>query len=47
MDPLGVDDSKVMNYMQIGDSIAKKSGYKEIIVYRRDMNGEWKEKIFK
>ena len=44
---LSVDDSKVMNYMQIGDSIAKKSGYKEIIVYRRDMTGEWKEKIFK
>ena len=33
--------------MQIGDSIVKKSGYKEIIVYRRDMNGDWKEKIFK
>lgn len=45
--PLSVDDSKVMNYMQIGDSIVKKSGYKEIIVYRRDINGEWNEKIFK
>ena len=38
---------KVQNYIQIGDSIVKKSGTKTIKVYRKKINGKWHEKIFK
>lgn len=45
--PLGISDSKVKHYIQVGDSIVKESGMEIIKVYRKNINDEWEEKIFK
>lgn len=45
--PLGVEDSKVKYYIQIGDSIVKDSGTKIIKVYRKNSDGDWIVKVFK
>jgi hypothetical protein len=36
---LSLDESKIQKYVQVGDSIVKKSGSRKITVYRRDVNG--------
>jgi hypothetical protein len=43
----GMSEVKVRSYIQIKDSIVKKSGTTEIIVYRKNLKGEWHEKVFK
>lgn len=45
--PLGIDDSKVKHYIQLGDSIVKESGSEIIEVYRKNLKGEWAVQIFK
>jgi hypothetical protein len=45
--PFSIDDSKVKHYIQVGDSIVKKSGTEIIDIYRKDLNGDWKVKTFK
>jgi len=44
---IDIDESKVKPYIQIGDSILKKSGTETIKVYRKNSKGEWYVKIFK
>ncbi len=44
---LGPYSSKISHYIQTGDSIVKKKGYEEIIIFRRNKNGEWVKKVFK
>jgi|GEM_PF-3744293 len=44
---LGLDEQKIQNYIHISDSIVKKSGTTEIIVYRKNPKGAWQEKVFK
>jgi hypothetical protein len=42
-----IDDSKVKNYIMVGDSIVKKTGQKEILIYRKNADSEWEVKKFK
>ncbi|MBI2968269.1 MAG: hypothetical protein HYY40_10725 [Bacteroidetes bacterium] len=44
---LGLNEVKITDYIQIGDSIVKDSGTAAIRVYRRDKNSVWAVKIFK
>jgi len=43
---LSLDESKIQKYVQIGDSVVKKSGSRKITVYRRDANGLIQKKEF-
>jgi hypothetical protein len=45
--PLSIEDAKIKDYIQIGDSIVKESGSINIFVYRKDDNGKWIQKCFK
>jgi len=45
--PLDIPDSKVMKYIQVGDSIVKESGTEIIKVYRKNLKDEWDIKVFK
>ena len=44
---MDLDESKIIHYIKIGDSIVKKSGNVEIKVYRKDSLGTWQVKVFK
>jgi len=44
---IDINESKIKNYIKVGDSIVKDSGTEEIKVYRMDENNNWKVKIFK
>lgn len=44
---LGLSEQKIMNYINIQDSIAKDSGSAEIRVYKKTENGNWNERVFK
>jgi hypothetical protein len=44
--PLSIDDSKVKQYIQVGDSIVKESGSEIIKVYRKNLKGEWDVQVF-
>jgi len=43
----GILESKIQNYIKVGDSISKNSGREEIKVYRKNINGNLYEKVFK
>lgn len=43
---LGPYGGKIQNYIQIGDSIVKKSGTPTIIVYRTNNYNDWEAKVF-
>jgi predicted PurR-regulated permease PerM len=45
--PLGVEDSRIQGYIQLGDSIVKESGTVVIYVYRKNSKGEWEGRLFK
>ena len=44
--PFSIDDAKVKNYIQVGDSIVKASGSPTIKVYRKNID-KWNIKEFK
>jgi hypothetical protein len=44
--PLSLDESKIQKYVQVGDSIVKKSGSRKITVYRRDTSGVIEKREF-
>jgi hypothetical protein len=43
---INILESKIVNYIQTGDSILKETGTETIIVYRKNENDEWIEKVF-
>ncbi len=44
---IGGHESKIMHYIQINDSIVKKSGSGTIYIYRMTSDGKFHEKTFK
>ena len=43
---LGVNANNLNSYIQISDSISKDSGSMSITVFRKNLDGTWKEKVF-
>lgn len=44
---LGLNGEKIQNYIEISDSIIKRSGTETIKVYKKNSKGVWIEKVFK
>lgn len=44
---LGLNGEKIQNYIEVSDSIVKKSGTETIKVYRKNSKGVWIGKVFK